>query len=35
MKKFLLILLLLCNLIALPPNNIDTLNRINLNRIEV
>jgi|GEM_PF-2632763 len=37
MKKFMVILLVLCNLLVLPPHdyNIDTLNRINPVRIEV
>lgn len=35
MKKFMVILLVLCNLLVLQPYNIDTLNRINPVRIEV
>lgn len=35
MKKFMIILLVSCNLLALPAYNIDTLNRINPIRIEV
>lgn len=35
MKKFMVILLVLCNLLVFHPYNIDTLNRINPVRIEV
>ncbi len=35
MKKFILILLLFCNLTAFPSYNVDTLNRIDSVTIEV
>lgn len=35
MKKFMIILLVLCNIFVFTPYNIDTLNRINQIQIEV